>query len=662
MSRFDASARTVLFAALLAALPAFAQSAEVKREVVGNRTSENIPEIPAALLEQLNRYQNTRGAGLAGWTKDGCLLISTRFAETAQAHRVCQPLGMREQLTFYPEPVAGLTPAPANAWRDGFVFAKDRGGDEFSQLYWFDTGSRSVTLLTDGKRSQNGGTTLSRDGGLMAYSSTSRNGTDRDVWLRNTRSGETKLLVDAGGNWSPMDFSPDGSRLLVMKYVSAAESYPGVVDVATGKLELFPVDGGKASFGGFAFAPDGKAVYFISDEPLRGKAQEFQTLRYHDPASGTLEVLSSRIAWDIEGFTLADDGRHLAYVSNEDGISKLHVLSLPSHNEIRLPALPIGVIGGIAFSPDGKRLAFSLNSATSPSDVHVIDLAAATLARWTQSEVGGLAASTFVAPTLVRYPTFDKVDGKQRTIPAFYYKPSKPSKTGKYPVVINIHGGPEGQSQPTFSSNAQYLANELGVAMLVPNVRGSTGYGKTFLSLDNAAKREDSVKDIGALLDWIAKQPELDASRVGVIGGSYGGYMVLSSLMHYSDRIRAGVDVVGISHFGTFLKNTESYRRDLRRVEYGDERDPAMARVFEQISPLNHAGRITSPLFVAQGRNDPRVPWTEAEQIVKAVRGNGQPVWYLLYADEGHGFAKKGNSDWFGAATILFWQQHLLND
>lgn len=662
MSRFDASARTVLFAALLAALPAFAQSAEVKREVVGNRTSENIPEIPAALLEQLNRYQNTRGAGLAGWTKDGCLLISTRFAETAQAHRVCQPLGMREQLTFYPEPVAGLTPAPANAWRDGFVFAKDRGGDEFSQLYWFDTGSRSVTLLTDGKRSQNGGTTLSRDGGLMAYSSTSRNGTDRDVWLRNTRSGETKLLVDAGGNWSPMDFSPDGSRLLVMKYVSAAESYPGVVDVATGKLALFPVDGGKASFGGFAFAPDGKAVYFISDEPLRGKPQEFQTLRYHDPASGTLEVLSSRIAWDIEGFTLADDGRHLAYVSNEDGISKLHVLSLPSHNEIRLPALPIGVIGGIAFSPDGKRLAFSLNSATSPSDVHVIDLGSATLARWTQSEVGGLDAATFVAPTLVRYPTFDKVDGVQRTIPAFYYKPSKPSKSGKYPVVINIHGGPEGQSLPTFSANAQYLANELGVALLVPNVRGSTGYGKTYLSLDNAAKREDSVKDIGALLDWIAKQPELDASRVGVIGGSYGGYMVLSSLMHYSDRIRAGVDVVGISHFGTFLKNTESYRRDLRRAEYGDERDPAMARVFEQISPLNHAGRITSPLFVAQGRNDPRVPWTEAEQIVKAVRGNGQPVWYLLYADEGHGFAKKGNSDWFGAATILFWQQHLLND
>jgi len=666
MSRFDTSARTILFAAVLAALPAFAQPAgkpaEVKREVVGNRTSENIPEIPVALLEQLNRYQNTRGAGLAGWTKEGCLLISTRFAETAQAHRVCQPLGMREQLTFYPEPVGGITPSPAKAWRDGFVFAKDKGGDEFSQLYWFDNATRSISLLTDGKRSQNGGTTLSRDGALMAYSSTARNGTDRDVWLRNTRNDETKLLVDAGGNWSAMEFSPDGSRLLVMKYVSAAESYPGVVDVASGKLQLFPVDGGKASFGGFAFAPDGKAVYFISDEPLQGKPQEFKTLRHHDPATGRFEVLSGNIPWDVEDLVIAEDGRHLAFTSNEDGISKLHVLSLPGHEEIRLPALPVGVIGGMAFSPDGKRLALTLNSATSPSDVHVIDLAAATLTRWTQSEVGGLDASKFVAPALVRYPTFDKVDGKPRTIPAFYYKPSKPSRTGKYPVVINIHGGPEGQSLPTFSSNAQYLANEMGVAMLVPNVRGSTGYGKTYLSLDNAEKREDSVKDIGALLDWIAKQPELDASRVGVVGGSYGGYMVLASLTHYSERIRAGVDVVGISHFGTFLKNTESYRRDLRRVEYGDERDPAMAKVFERISPLNNASKITSPLFVAQGRNDPRVPWTEAEQMVKAVRGNGQPVWYLLYADEGHGFAKKANSDWFGAATILFWQQHLLND
>ena len=648
-------------------LPAAAQTAaesvvreEVVREQQGTRISENIPPIPPELVERLNRYQNTRGAGVAGWTRDGCLLISTRFAETAQAHRVCQPMGMREQLTFHPEPVGGLTPAPANAWRDGFVFAKDKGGDEFAQLYWFDAQTRATTLLTDGKRSQNGGTVISRDGGLLAYGSTARNGTDRDVWVRDTRSGETRALVTAGGNWNAMDFSPDGKRLLVMKFVSAAESSPGVVDVATGKLELFPVDGGKAAFGGFAFAPDGKAVYFISDEPLEGKPQEFRTLRHHDPVSGKFEVLSAHIPWDVGSLNIAEDGRHLAYVANEDGISKLHVLSLPDHREVRLPDLPIGVIGGVAFSPDGKRLALTVNSATSPSDAYVVDLAAATLTRWTQSEVGGLDASRFVAPTLVRYPTFDSVDGAQRTIPAFYYRPANVPKGRKLPVVINIHGGPEAQALPTFSPTAQFLANELGVAMLVPNVRGSSGYGKTWLSLDNAVKREDSVKDIGALLDWIAKQPELDASRVAVQGGSYGGYMVLASLMHYSDRIRAGVDIVGISHFGTFLENTESYRRDLRRAEYGDERTPEMKAVFDRISPLNHAGKITSKLFVAQGRNDPRVPYTEAEQIVKAVRGNGQPVWYLLYTDEGHGFAKKSNNDYYGAATILFWQQHLL--
>jgi len=643
--------------AVHAAAPA---APEVVREEVGNRISENIPAIPAELLEQLNRYQNTRGAGLAGWTRDGCLLISTRFAETAQAHRVCQPLGMREQLTFYPEPLGGMTVAPSPSALDGFVFGKDKGGDEFSQLYWFDLRTRSTSLLTDGKRSQNGGALFSRDGSRMAYSSTARNGTDTDIWVRDVATGAAKPLVIEGGSWSAQDFSSDGKRLLVTKYVSAAESYPGVVDVETGKLTMFPVDGDKAAFGGFAFAPDGRAVYFVSDEPVGGKVQEFQTLRYHDPATGKFEVLTRNIPWDVDNFTIAEDGQHLAYVTNEDGISQLHVLALPTHQEVTLPALPIGVLGGVGFSPDGKRLALTLNSATSPSDVYVIDLDSAQLARWTQSEVGGLDASKFVAPTLIRYPTFDKVNGKRRTIPAFYYRPANVPAGKKLPVVINIHGGPESQSLPTFSPSAQFLVNELGVAMLVPNVRGSAGYGKTYLALDNAAKREDSVKDIGALLDWIAKQPELDASRVAVQGGSYGGYMVLASLMHYSDRVRAGVDIVGISDFTTFLTNTESYRRDLRRAEYGDERTPEMQQVFAQISPARHPQRIKSRLFVAQGKNDPRVPYTEAEQIVKAVRGNGQPVWYLLFNDEGHGFKKKANNDYYGAATILFWQQHLL--
>jgi acetyl esterase/lipase len=657
--RLHATLTALAFA--FAATPAVAQTAAVERQHVGNRVTENVPEIPAGLVERLNRYQNTRGAGVSGWTREGCLLIGTRFAETNQVHRVCQPMGMREQLTFHPEPVAGVVAAPPGAAREGFVYAKDTGGDEFSQLYWFDAQTRESTLLSDGKRSQNGGTVLSLDGARMAFSSTARNGTDRDIWVRDTLSGENRLLLSEGGSWTPLDFSPDGSKLLVMKYVSISESYPGEVDVATGALRMFPVEGGTAAFAGFAYARDGRGVYYISDEPVGGRPAEFLTLRFHDPRKERPEVLSAHIPWDVEGFTLSRDGRHLAYMTNEDGIGRVHLLSLPGHRPVPLPELPVGLVGGGEFSHDGRRLALTLNTATSPSDAYVIDLGSRSLERWTRSEVGGLDTGRFVEPTLVRYPTFDTVDGQPRTIPAFYYRPANVPPGRRLPVIISIHGGPESQSRPAFNPTTQFLVNELGVALLVPNVRGSSGYGKTYLSLDNAQLREDSVKDIGALLDWIATQPELDAGRVGVVGGSYGGYMVLASLMHYSDRIRAGINVVGISDFVTFLTNTESYRRDLRRAEYGDERDPEMRKVFDAISPLRNAHRIDAPLFVAHGRNDPRVPYTEAEQIVQAVRANGRPVWFLMFDDEGHGFRKKSNSDYFGAASVLFWQQHLLD-
>ncbi|MBB1060787.1 S9 family peptidase [Marilutibacter spongiae] len=670
LGRTQASA-LLLSALALAGAPTAARSAtgtdasapsSVVREEVGNRVSENIPAIPADLLERLNRYQNTRGASASGWTRDGCLLLGTRFSETSQVHRVCEPMGMREQLTFYPEPVPGALAAPATSGRDGFVFSKDVGGDEFSQLHWFDLQSREVSLLTDGKRSQNRGAVFSDDGRQLAYSSTSRNGKDTDIWVRDMQAGTARAVVTEGGSWFPMDFSPDGKRLLVSRYVSIAESHPGEVDLASGELTLFPVDGDRAAFGGFAYAPDGESVYYVSDEPLQGQAQEFLTLRHHDPRSGRLEVLSADIPWDVSEFTLSEDGRHLAFVTNEDGIGKLHVLALPSQRPVALPDLPVGLAYGLSFSADGQKLALSINGATSPSDAYVIDLAARSLTRWTRSEVGGLDPERFVAPRLVHFPTFDQVDGQPRMIPAFYYRPADVPAGKKLPVVVQIHGGPESQARPTFSPTTQFLVNALGVAVLVPNVRGSAGYGKSYLALDNAARREDSVRDIGALLDWVGTHPELDASRVGVYGGSYGGYMVLASLMHYPERIRAGVDIVGISHFGTFLKNTEDYRRHLRRAEYGDETDPEMARIFEEISPLNGASKITSPLFVAQGKNDPRVPWTEAEQIVQAVRGNGQPVWYLLFDDEGHGFRKKTNSDYFTAATVLFWQQHLLDE
>jgi dipeptidyl aminopeptidase/acylaminoacyl peptidase len=633
-------------------LPATAPAA-VQREEAGNRISENIPPVPAELVARLTRYQNTRGASFAGWLRDGSLLVTTRFAETNQAHRVRTPLGMREQLTFEPEPINSVFASPSPR-ANGFVYARDTGGSEFWQLYWYDLDSREVTLLTDGKRSRNEAPLWSHDGAQLAWASTARNGTDTDVWVRDMRSGQARAVVTEGGAWYPSDFSPDGKRLIVVKRVSINEIYPAVVDLSSGEVEKIPVDGGKAGFNAFVFAPDSKQVYFVSDEET-----EFQVLRHHDPAGGAPTRLSADIPWDVTDVQVAPDGRHLAFVSNEDGIGRLHLRTAPGHAAVELPELPLGVIANFGFSPDGKRLALTLNSATSPSDVYVVDLAARSLTRWTQSEVGGLDAARFLSPSLVRYPTFDQVDGKPRTIPAFYYRPEG---DGPFPVVISIHGGPEAQALPAFNPTVQFLLREMKIAVLVPNVRGSAGYGKTYLQLDNGELREDSVRDIGALLDWIATRPELDKERVGVSGGSYGGYMVLASMTHYNERLRAGVDVVGISDFRTFLNNTESYRRDLRRAEYGDERDPAMQAFHARIAPLANAQKISRPLFVAQGYNDPRVPYTEAEQIVSKVRGNGGDVWYLLFKDEGHGFGKKANADYFGAASMLFWRKHLLDE
>ncbi|GAA0717652.1 S9 family peptidase [Dokdonella soli] len=645
-----------LAAAVCFLAPFFAVASEVQRIEADNRISENIPEAPAALTDSLQRYANTRGAALGGWIADGSgLLITTRFANTAQVHRVKMPGGAREQLTFYDEPIAGLA---ANPKRNGFVFGKDVGGSEFWQLYWFDLATRETKLLTDGK-SRNENPLWSHDGTKLAYSSTERNGKDTDIWVLDPASGAKKAVVTLGGSWDANDFSPDGSQLLVAQYVSINETHPAVVDLASGKVRRLDDGKRKIAFGDFRFAHDGKGAYYVSDE-----SGEFRELRYHDFASDRITRLSARIPWDIEEFALSDDGTRLAFVANEDGFGTLHLLDTATRGEIALPVLPKGVLSGVAFSPDGRRLAFAVNWATSPSDVYSIDLAAGesgqpALARWTESEVGGLDASRFAAPELVRFPTFDKVNGKPRTIPAFYYKPAG---AGPHPVVIQIHGGPESQARPVFSAETQYLVDRLGIAVLVPNVRGSAGYGKSYLLLDNGFKREDSVKDIGALLDWIGTRPELDAKRVAVYGGSYGGYMVLAAMTRYKARLRAGIDIVGISNFVTFLTHTESYRRDLRRAEYGDEREPKMRAFLEKISPTTNAKSISIPLFVAAGANDPRVPASEGQQIANTVRGNGGDVWFLEFRDEGHGFRKKPNVDYFRAATMRFWQKYLLGE
>lgn len=627
---------------------------DVDRRQVGHLIFEDIPPVSTSVETRLAQYLEVRSAGFQGWLPGGEALVSTRFGETVQIHRVARPGGARQQLTFFPEPVGGALASP-DADRPGFLYLRDAGGSEFWQLYFFDLDSGRSILLSDGS-SRNSSPVFDRQGRQLAWSSTRRNGRDTDIWLR-TLAGEARPVVTAGGSWYVQDFSASGEQLLVTRYVSRSEVHPHLVDLVTGELTPLLPEGTVANVTRLRFGP-GDSIYFSAD--LGG---EFVRL-YRLPQPGAApEAVTGAVNHDLEQFEISPDRRYLAFSLNENTSSRLYVRRLVDSSFVALPDLPVGVISGLEFSSDGDRIGFTLNTATSPADVHSIDLRGRTLTRWTRSEVGGLDTADFVAAEHFMFPTFDTKEGRQaaagderRMIPAYVYRPAGP---GPHPVVVQIHGGPESQARPGFSSTHQFWVKELGFAVVVPNVRGSTGYGRSFHQLDNGVLREDAVRDIGALLDWIADEPDLDADRVATYGGSYGGYMVLAAHMHFADRLAAGVNVVGISNFVTFLENTQDYRRDLRRAEYGDERDPQMRAYLESISPLNRIERIRAPLLVIQGANDPRVPASESEQIVAALRARGEEVWYLLALDEGHGFRKRGNRDVAAAVTALFLERHL---
>ena len=635
--------------ALVVSLPLLAQEDDVLRSG-DNLVVEGIPPIPISVVEEANRYAEFRSAALASWHPTRReMLVLTRFADTNQVHAVAMPGGARTQLTFFPDRVSAAAYPP----KDGrfFVFSKDVGGGEWFQIYRFDVETGDHALLTDGK-SRNSLGPWSNAGGRIAYTSTRRTGRDTDLYVVDPSNPASDRLIAQveGGGWFPIEWSPDDAKLLVTEYVSINESYLWLVDVATAEKRLITPKGGgePVAYRDAAFSRDGQGVYVATD-----KDSEFRRLAYIDLSSGSHTYLTSRIVWDVESLELSRDGRRLAFITNEEGIGVLHLLDTATRQELPAPRLPVGVVSNLVWHENSRDLGFQISSAQSPSDVYSLDVTTGTLDRWTRSETGGLNPSGFVTPRLVRWKSFDG-----RVISGFLYQP--PAKfTGRRPVMISIHGGPESQARPGFLGRTNYYINELGIALLVPNVRGSSGFGKAFLKLDNGLLREDSYKDINALFDWIGSQPDLDAVRVLVTGGSYGGFMTLAIAATYPDRIRCAVSVVGVSNLRTFLERTESYRRDLRRAEYGDERDPQIRAFFEKIAAVNNAHRMTKPLFVVQGKNDPRVPWTESQQIVETVRKNGTPVWYLLANDEGHGFAKKKNQDYQFYATILFLRRFL---
>ena len=615
-----------------------------------NLAVEGVPPIPTAIAAGAERYSNFRGASLTSWHPERReMLISTRFADVSEIHLVKMPGGDRSQLTFYPDPVAAAQFNPRQG--GSFVFIKDIGGGEFYQFYRYDMASGDVTLLTDGK-SRNVGMTWSRGGEKIAYGSTRRDGNDVDIWVMDPADPKSDHMLAKldGGGWEPLDWSPDRQKLLVANDVSAEESYLWLMDANSGeKTLLTPKGDAKVSYAGGHFAKDGKGIYTTTD-----KDSEFHRLAYIELKTGQHTYLTSNIPWDVEEFDLSDNGGMIAFVTNADGYGVLHLLDTTTRKEKSVPSLPRGIISGVTWNKNNRDLGFDLASARSSSDVYSLDVDSGKIERWTFSETGGLNTASLPEPELIHWKSWDG-----RRISGFLYRP--PAKfTGKRPLIVNIHGGPEGQFRPGFLGRVNYWLNELGIAVIFPNVRGSTGYGKTFLSLDNGFLREGSYKDISTLLDWIQQQPDLDSGRVMITGGSYGGFMTLAVATNYNDRIACSVDIVGPSNLVTFLEHTSGYRQDLRRVEYGDERDPKMRAFLEQIAPYNKAKNITKPLFVIAGKNDPRVPASESEQMVQIVRQNGTPVWWLLGKNEGHGFRKKQNIDYQFYATVMFVKEYLL--
>jgi dipeptidyl aminopeptidase/acylaminoacyl peptidase len=637
---------TRLFALLLAsaAMPVAAQNAPAPAPatpeapalpVPAALTAEQMPPVPLELAARVRPYLESRGAGFAGWDPNTrAVLINTRFANVSQLHRVAMPMGARTQISFEAEPVSGSY-APTKG--DVLLVAKDRGGDEYYQLHALKDGR--LTLLTDGK-SRNEPNAWSKDGELVAFSSTRRNGVDSDLYVMDPRNPASARIVheSKGGGWALVAFAPGNARAYVADYKSVQDVDLYTLDFATGAMTAIGDPKAEIAYSGLEIAPDG-TLWVTSDQ-----GSDFQRLGRLDPASGAFTPVSKE-QWDVDSFDISDDGKTIVYEVNEAGSDRMRILDVASGKVTKVDALPAGQIGGIEIAPWGE-IGFSFNSAKSAADVWSLDPKTMQITRWTQSETGGLDPSVNVEPRIVTTKSFDGLE-----VSGLLYLPDPAKFPGKRPLIVDIHGGPEGQSTAGFMGADNYLLNELGVGVFLPNVRGSTGYGKTFVSLDNGPfKREDSVKDMAALIDAVRKDAAVDPAKVGLTGGSYGGYMCYAAAVQLKDKLTATQCTVAIS----------PYRQDLRRVEYGDERVPEQSAKLTEISPLTRVGEITKPMFVITGANDPRVPKSEADQMVAAIRANGGEAWHLVAADEGHGFRKKVNSEYAFLAQLVFWEKHLL--
>ena len=635
--------------ALLLASPLHAQRDGVGLSPPAAMKTEGVPVISHALAQEIAPYGEFTPTRFIGWHPvEQDMLILRRAGNTNQLFLLTDPMGKPQQLTKGREPVRAAAFEPKRG--EYILFARDTGGDEATQIYRLDPKTLHETQITPaGELHSLGPWNQAQDKVIVMARALDRSGKREqasvDVFAIDPLqpAARYKLASLQGAGWRVVRWLDRENRLIASEYQSSTSSKLWSIDLATGK---------RTNVGtGEADLDENVGDRWLYRKKFDG---DFGKLSRVDIKNGDRQWVTKDIENDVDSWSIARSGKRIAVLANAGGKAQLKLYDADL-KALPVPPLPAGLISSASWHPNGRDLALAIESAESPGEVFALDADKGAVTRWTQHAAVSGVKRPFSEAEPITWNSFDGL-----VISGFIHRPASKVFPGKRPVIISIHGGPEVQSRPGFRGRNNFWINERGYAVIYPNVRGSAGFGKRFLEADNAMKREDSVKDIGALLDWVQTQPDLDASRIAVMGGSYGGYMVLASSVMYSNRLAAACDSVGISHFVSFLENTETYRRDLRRSEYGDERDPEMRKFLESISPLTHAEKIKLPLMVSHGKNDPRVPYSEAEQIVKKVRANGSPVWYLLAEDEGHGFAKKANADFQFAAMTTFYDRYLL--
>jgi dipeptidyl aminopeptidase/acylaminoacyl peptidase len=615
-----------------------------------NLVVSGVPPIPSSIVREVEPYTGIYGLPLAGWNPTKREIWLKGMSSVTWVSRVTNPGARPETSSIYIQApdIYDIYFQPQGEY---LAYTRDTNGDEAFQLYLYDIKSNHSNLLSDGK-SRSTEPVWSNASDKVVYSSSPL--PTEGVNLRIVTASDPKtdriFKNSTGGYLKAYDWSPDDKTILYCDFVSNTTSTLWLADSQTGESKVLSPKATRPELYDFPqFSNDGKYVYVVTDHD-----SNFRRLASINVSSGTITYLGSPAQWDVEEFQLAPNGKSIAFLTNEDGISKLHVLDITTKEELPISRPPAGVISDIKWRDDSTEFAFNIRSFAAPNDIYSIQLPTGQLVHWSASAMNGLDDSKFSKPELIHWKTFDG-----RTLSGFIYKPLTKFDS-KRPVVIDIHGGPEEQFRPGFVYEDNYLLNDLGVAKIYPNVRGSSGYGRTFLDLDNGLSRTDAVKDIGALLDWIKTQPDLDSERVILQGASYGGYLALSTAYRYPDRIRGVIAESAITNLRSFVSNTPGWRRGLQRSEFGDEQLLKIKAFMDQTAPLNNSQTIKKPVLIIHGQNDPRVPVAEAYSLVRVLQRR-VPVWYVLAKNEGHGFVHKDNRDYRFFATILFLKEYLLN-